>query len=159
MDILQNLYGLRRFVLVGWSFGGAPVFTVGGSDERVVGCATVASQTAETEGIRSLPPRPVLLLHGTGDKTLSPVCSQRLYGSYGGKGNRKIKLFENDDHSLAKNSGEAESMINNFIMTCAGLKVDWTEGTEVLDKKLLKDGDRVKTMEKGGNMSDSEKLE
>ncbi|KAI4172406.1 MAG: hypothetical protein LQ346_008604, partial [Caloplaca aetnensis] len=50
MNYLENTHSVTRFVLVGWSFGGAPVFTVGGSDPRVVGCATVASQTAETEG-------------------------------------------------------------------------------------------------------------
>lgn len=48
MNYLQNGYAVSRFVLVGWSYGGAPVFTAGGQDDRVVGCATVASQTAET---------------------------------------------------------------------------------------------------------------
>ena len=62
MDYLEQHHGVKRFVLVGRSFGGAPVFTVGGADRRVVGCATVASQTAETDGIRNLAPTPVLLL-------------------------------------------------------------------------------------------------
>ncbi|KAL8895491.1 MAG: hypothetical protein Q9207_008149, partial [Kuettlingeria erythrocarpa] len=79
MNYLSKTHSVTRFVLVGWSFGGAPVFTVGGSDPRVVGCATVASQTAETEGVRRLPPRPVLLMHGTEDQTLDPWCSRSLY--------------------------------------------------------------------------------
>lgn len=29
MDFLSNTHGLNRFVLVGWSFGGAPVFSLG----------------------------------------------------------------------------------------------------------------------------------
>lgn len=40
MKYLEAGYGISRFVLVGWSFGGAPVYTLGGCDERVVGCAT-----------------------------------------------------------------------------------------------------------------------
>ena len=59
MNYLQNGYAVSRFVLVGWSYGGAPVFTAGGQDDRVVGCATVASQTAETVCNSSLLP----LLH------------------------------------------------------------------------------------------------
>ena len=51
MKYLETGYGLSRFVLVDWSFGGAPVYTLGGCDETVVGCATIASQAAETDGI------------------------------------------------------------------------------------------------------------
>ncbi|KAL8644270.1 MAG: hypothetical protein Q9210_007337, partial [Variospora velana] len=79
MNYLENTHSVSRFVLVGWSFGGAPVFTVGGSDPRVVGCATVASQTAETEGVRRLAPKPLLLMHGTADRTLDAWCSRSLY--------------------------------------------------------------------------------
>lgn len=45
--------------------------------------ATVASQTAETEKIRTLTPRLVLLSHGTGDRTLSHRCSKNLFQRYG----------------------------------------------------------------------------
>ncbi|KAL8884618.1 MAG: hypothetical protein Q9215_007383, partial [Flavoplaca cf. flavocitrina] len=79
MDYLEREHAISRFVLIGWSFGGAPVFTVAGEDERVVGCATVASQTAGTEGIERLAPRPVMLLHGRSDQTLGWWCSESLY--------------------------------------------------------------------------------
>ena len=80
MDYLQNRYAVSRFVLGGWSYGGAPVFTVGEQDSRATDCATVASQTAETDGIIEVAKKqkPTLLLHGTGDRTLSPSCSERL---------------------------------------------------------------------------------
>jgi len=121
MKQLEESYQIERFVLVGWSFGGAPVFTIGGQDKRVVGCATVASQTAETEGIRSLAPKPLLLLHGTGDRTLSPSCSERLYSMYGTEGDKELKLFDRDDHALTRNSLEAEQLIGGFVLRCAGL--------------------------------------
>ena len=34
MKYLESGYGISRFVLVGWSFGGAPVFTLGGNDRE-----------------------------------------------------------------------------------------------------------------------------
>ena len=157
MDELEGSYGIKSFVLVGWSFGGAPVFTVGGSDKRIVGCATVASQTAETEGIRTLSPKPLLLLHGTGDRTLSKSCSESLYERYGSKGDRYLHLFPNDDHALTRNSLEAEQLIGGFILKCAGIKAVGAD-EEVLAKKLVKDDEKVELMEKGGDLRRNESV-
>ena len=158
MDYLQNEYSVSRFVLTGWSFGGAPVFTVGGKDARVVGCATVASQTAETDGINGLSPRPLLLLHGTGDRTLSPSCSERLFRMYGTKGNRELKLFEGDDHALTQNSLKAEEMLCNFIMKCAGVEIGDGE-SKIVKENLIGDGNRVELMKQGGDLKGEESIE
>ena len=157
---IRDRYGVSKFVLVGWSFGGAPVFTVSGRDSRVVGCATIASQTAETEGIRAVGRRgvPVLLLHGTGDRTLSPQCSERLYDMYGSKGRRKVHYFEGDDHALTKSSVEAEKMLCEFIAGVAGSKIGDTEG-EMVDKSLVDDRDKVEVMKKGGDLKGAESIE
>ncbi len=159
MDFLSNDYGLNRFVLVGWSFGGAPVFSLGGEDKRVVGCATVASQTAETNGIRRLAPRPVLLLHGTSDTTLNYSCSERLYDMYGGDGHREIKLFNGDNHALSHNAMAAEKLLLGFIAKCAGLRVDQSDNKDVVGRKLIDDGERVELMKKGGDLRGPEKIE
>lgn len=159
MDYLEKGFQTSRFVLVGWSFGGAPVFTVGGNDQRVVGCATVASQTAETDGVRSLAPRPLLLLHGTADRTLSSACSQRLYDMYGRKGNRRIHLFEGDDHALTRNSLKAEEMLCDFIMSCAGLSLGDAERKDVVGKKLVPEDNKVVIMERGGDLQAPESTE
>ncbi|KAK8210318.1 hypothetical protein M8818_003486 [Zalaria obscura] len=161
MDYLQEGYAVRRFVLVGWSFGGAPVFTVGGQDERVVGCATVASQTAETEGIRQVGRRqvPLLLLHGTGDRTLSPTCSQRLYDSYGNRGPRELKLFNGDDHALTRNSAKAEELLCGFITKCAGVKIDEEEQRNVVQKTLVDGKEKIDKMKQGGDLRGSESVE
>ncbi|KAF2277721.1 alpha/beta-hydrolase [Westerdykella ornata] len=160
LNFLQSTHGLDRFVLVGWSFGGAPVFTAAAQDARVVGCATVASQTAETEGIRRVSPRPVLLMHGTGDRTLSPACSERLYAMYGGggKGERVLKLFEGDDHALTRNAGEAEKMLGEFVMRCAGVREERAD-EEVLGERLVEDGERVELMRRGGDLRRGESVE
>ncbi|KAF1829456.1 alpha/beta-hydrolase [Decorospora gaudefroyi] len=157
MKELEDSYSITKFVLVGWSFGGAPVFTVGGQDQRVVGCATVASQTAETEGIRALAPRPLLLLHGTGDRTLSPACSERLYSMYGAKGERALKLFDGDDHALTRNSLEAEQLIGGFILKCAGL--DFQTGADGLAERLVDDDVKTELMVKGGDLRRNESVE
>ncbi|KAK3946701.1 Alpha/Beta hydrolase protein [Pseudoneurospora amorphoporcata] len=159
MKYLQDLYGLDRFVLVGWSFGGAPVFTVGGADQRVVGCATVASQTAETEGIRKLAPRPVLLLHGTGDRTLSHACSERLYAMYGEKGDRQLELFDGDNHALTGNAGMAEAMLCEFIAGCAGVEVDDGLRREVVETELVGEDEREELMRRGGDLRGPERRE
>jgi pimeloyl-ACP methyl ester carboxylesterase len=158
MDELETSYGIKHFVLVGWSFGGAPVFTVGGSDNRVVGCATVASQTAETEGIRTLAPKPLLLLHGTGDRTLDKRCSESLYERYGSKGDRHLHLFPNDDHALTRNSLEAEQLIGGFILKCAGIKGDGGDDS-VLAEKLVEDSEKVDLMKRGGDLRRNESVE
>lgn len=155
---LQDTYGLDRFVLVGWSFGGAPVFTVGGSDDRIVGCATIASQTAETEGIKMIAPTPILLLHGTADSTLRASCSERLHELYGEEGNRRIHLFDGDNHALSQNAKTAESMLLDFIVGCAGLRLDDSEKSAVADRTLVEDGEREELMKRGGDLRPPESL-
>ncbi|KAK4150688.1 Alpha/Beta hydrolase protein [Chaetomidium leptoderma] len=151
MAYLRDMYGLDRFVLIGWSFGGAVVFTAAAEDARVVGCATVASQTADAEGIKRLPPRPVLLLHGSGDNTVPVGCSQRLWHMYG-DGDRMMQVFEGDNHSLGKNAELAEEMLCEFVATCAGVRVGAQERRDVVAAELVEDGERHRLMERGGDL-------
>ncbi|KAL6162798.1 hypothetical protein ACJQWK_11709 [Exserohilum turcicum] len=157
MDELQSCYGIQHFVLVGWSFGGASVFSVAGSDTRVVGCATVASQTAETDAIALLAPRPLLLLHGTGDRTLSPACSRRLYEGYGVGGSRELRLFQDDDHALTRNSLEAEQCIGAFVLRCAGL--DGQAARDGLTERLVGEGEKIELMRRGGDLRRNKSVE
>ncbi|ETS73675.1 hypothetical protein PFICI_14621 [Pestalotiopsis fici W106-1] len=158
MSCLQETYGLDRFVLIGWSFGSAPVFTIGGSDDRITGCAAMASQSAETDGIRRLAPTPVLLLHGTADTTLSPSCSAALYDMYGEMGNRHIHLFENDDHALSHNASTAEGMLLKFVVGCAGLDISNAELNRITSQVLIEEGERTELMKKGGDLRPPESL-
>ncbi|KAF2136161.1 uncharacterized protein K452DRAFT_313405 [Aplosporella prunicola CBS 121167] len=157
MSLLEADYGLDRVVLVGWSFEGAPVFTVGGNNSRVVGCATVASQTAETEGIRRLAPRPILLLHRTGDRCLSYSCSERLHAMYGSKGDRRIHLFDGDDHALTRNAFEAELELCSFVMRCAGVNIQDGE-KDIVGKQLISKEERINKMVKGGDLKGEERI-
>lgn len=123
MDYLAGEFSSKHFVLVGWSFGGSPCFTVAAHEPvRVVGVATVASQTARTEGVTMLSPRPLLLMHGTGDTCLSPQCSQNLFESYGHGGKKELKLFDGDDHGLSRNAVHVEKMIFDFVARTLGFE-------------------------------------
>ncbi|KAJ9604642.1 hypothetical protein H2200_010756 [Cladophialophora chaetospira] len=154
MDFLEKKHSIRKFVLVGWSFGGAPVFTIGGQEkDRVIGCATIASQTAAAGGIKHLAPRPVLLLHGTGDKVLNSYCSQSLYNLYGKNGNRTLKFFEGDDHALTGHPLEAEELLCEFIAKCVGVEISSNEQGKVIGKKLTANEDRIDLMKKGGDLN------
>ncbi|KAI0359545.1 alpha/beta-hydrolase [Trametes cingulata] len=161
MSFLSSRFQSDRFVLVGWSFGGAPCFTVAAREpERVVGVATVASQTAETDGIAKLAPRPVLLLHGTGDTCLSPRCAQNLYRAYGEhpRGQRQIRLFEGDNHGLTKNAVAVEKMIFDFAARCLGLEIS-PQSEEKAARDLVGDGDtRVREMAEGRDLEGGEHL-
>lgn len=157
MDYLRNGFAISRFVLVGWSYGGAPVFTVGAQDERIVGCATIASQTAETDGISQVAMRnvPTLLMHGTADRTLSPNCSESLrdkYLRYKQDGNVQLILFDDDDHALSQNSLKAEELLCEFIMNQAGEEIGENEQSYVLQKPLLGQQEKIEKMRDGGDL-------
>jgi len=161
MDLLSSRYNAHRFILAGWSFGGAPVFTVGGGPRKkeIAGVATVASQTAETSDIKNLAPTPVLLMHGTGDTCLSPRCSSDLFNRYGsGKGKRELKLFEGDDHGLTKNSEEVERLLLEFFVECFGAEMQVGDGgREDMGKNLMGErSERIETMREGHDLENEE---
>lgn len=160
-DYLKEYFNSTKFVVVGWSFGGSPCFAVAAREpERCRGVATVASQTAGTEGIRKLSPRPLLLLHGTNDTCLSPACSETLYNEYGTQGPRQLKLFEGDDHGLSRNAVEAEKLIFMFVARTLGLeKTLDEESAETVGQDLAgSKSERVEEMKAGRDLEGGERL-
>jgi len=168
MDYMTQTHGTETFVLLGWSFGGAPVFSLAGRDERVVGAATVASQTADAiTGARECGRRaiPILLCHGTGDRTLSPRCSTHLHEAWfeGYKGRdetlAKMVMFEGDDHALSRNASRVEEMMAGFVVGCAGGMVG--DGDEkVVGADVLRGKDeRADVMRKGGDLRGKESMD
>ncbi|KAL2834574.1 Alpha/Beta hydrolase protein [Aspergillus pseudoustus] len=161
MDYLEEKFQSTNFVVVGWSFGGSPCFTVAELEpERVVGVATVASQTAQTAGISKLSPRPLLLLHGGGDTCLSPSCSQSLYKQYGTKGDREIKIFEGDNHGLSHNAPEAEGLLLVFAAKTLGLEKELTTASLKIAEQdwVGSERERVAEMEQGHDLEGNESL-
>lgn len=163
IDYLSSQYTTTRVVLVGWSFGGSPCFTVAATDpERVMGVATIASQTAKTDGIQRLRPRPVLLMHGSEDTCLSPSCAEILYDAYGaGPGKRELKIFEGDDHGLTNNAVQVEKMVFDFIAKTLGfdamLDDDYIGQQASRDLAGSKD-ERIAEMKAGHDLEGGERL-
>ncbi|KAI9007133.1 Alpha/Beta hydrolase protein [Gaertneriomyces semiglobifer] len=142
IEWMMKTEGCTNFTLAGWSYGGAPVFTVGAKlKERIKGVATVASQTAETQGIKELAPVPILLMHGTGDTCLSSRCSETLYQMYGDKSNSDLVLFPGDDHGLSKNSAAAENKLFAFFCRVLGVSANNDGGQSLIHG--AKEGRRV----------------
>jgi fermentation-respiration switch protein FrsA (DUF1100 family) len=71
--------GRARVVLVGHSFGGAVVITVGALSPAVIGVAALSSQSAGTELAGEVSPRPLLVAHGEADEVLPVACAQDIY--------------------------------------------------------------------------------
>lgn len=71
--------GRGRVVLVGHSFGGAVVITVGAASDAVVAVAALSSQTRGTEAVAMLSPRSLLVAHGTADEVLPDACGQDIF--------------------------------------------------------------------------------
>ncbi|KAF3391712.1 hypothetical protein F1880_007853 [Penicillium rolfsii] len=160
-DYLHSHFGATRFVIVGWSFGGSPCFTVAAREPtRVAGVATIASQTAKTDGVRALSPRPMLLLHGEEDRILAPSCSKTLFNLYGMHGDREMKLFPGDDHGLTKHAVQVEGKIFGFVVKCLGLSegleydVLWQAGRDLVEGRE----ERVREMEMGRDLEGGERL-
>ena len=81
-------------------------------------------------------------------------CSWSLYESHGRKGNRHLKLFENDDHALTRNALEAEELSCDFIANCVGLGIEKDEQGKVIQKPLVVSGEKVELMKKGRDLED-----
>lgn len=97
--------GVERGVLVGWSFGGAVVISAGAANDRVVGVATVASQTYGAGEVDELSPeKSLLLIHGTADKTLPADLSRYLYGRAGEP--KELVLYPDDGHGIERHRSE-----------------------------------------------------
>lgn len=161
-DYLARQFESAKFVIVGWSFGGSPCFTVAEREpERCCGVATVASQTANTSGVSKLAPRPLLLMHGTADGVLSPACSKSLYHSYGTEGLRDLKLFPGDDHGLSQHAEDVEELLFTFIARTLGFasllkndEVAFQAKQDLVDSRNL----RVNEMEQGHDLEGGERL-
>lgn len=115
-------------MLVGWSFGGTPCFCAAADEPvRIRGVATIASQMAsQGVSVAMLSPRPLLLLHGTEDTVLEPVCSETLFRQYGGSeangGSCELRLLEGGNHGLTDHAPEVEGILLAFVTRVLGFE-------------------------------------
>jgi hypothetical protein len=106
--------GIERVALLGWSFGGAVVIDAGAQSEKVVGVATVASQTYGADAVSELSPKSLLLIHGTADAVLPDRCSRDLYRN--ARQPKELLLYEGDNHGITNHVAEMLSKLHQWSL-------------------------------------------
>jgi dienelactone hydrolase len=152
---LNNRFGVTDIVLACWSFGSAPAFTAASQEDRIRGVVCVAPQNRGTAAVYALSPRPLLLLHGTGDQISSDRCSKQLFEAYGNEpgGDRVLRLFEGDDHGLTDHALEAEEAIFHFVAKVLEREIDGEEAGEAPGAELIGGRrERINLMKQGHDL-------
>lgn len=114
IDYLDMEGKINRIGLIGWSFGGAVVITAAAMDGRVKTVVTVASQSYGTDQVGKIAPRSILLIHGTGDRTLTYQCSVDI--AKRAREPKKIVLFEGADHGISQNNSEMYDLVRGWFL-------------------------------------------
>lgn len=120
VDVLAGLTylqdeGIEKLALVGHSFGGAVVIQAAAQSPVVCTVITVATQSYGTEPVTQLATGcSLLLLHGTGDKVLSPRCSQWVYQL--ALEPKQIILYPDAGHGLDEVADEVYLVVRDWIV-------------------------------------------
>lgn len=110
--------GIDSVGIVGWSFGGPVAISAAAVHENVKAVATVATQSAGTEGAGYLDGKPILLLHGTGDKSLPVSCSRNVYDLANEP--KELRVFESAGHGLEQVRDEMVDALCEFFVKNLG---------------------------------------
>ena len=105
--------GATKVALVGHSFGGAVVICAGASSPNVKAVVPMSSQTFGTELAPKVAPRAMLLIHGTNDDVLSPMCSRQIFAAAGQP--KELKLFPGNGHGLDESRQEILDLLVRWI--------------------------------------------
>ncbi len=112
MDYLEKQYQIKCIGLIGWSFGGAVVIATAAMDKRVRAVATVASQSCGAEDVDKMDAS-ILLLHGTGDRTLPYSCSVDIASR--AHEPKKLVLFPGADHGISQYRDKMFKLIKEWM--------------------------------------------
>lgn len=107
--------GIPRIALIGHSYGGAIVIRAAARSHHVAAACALSTQTmgVEPDEVRSLAPRPLLLIHGGADWRLPPRLSEWVY-SFAGQG-RELHILEDATHSLRQRREDLWVLLVDWI--------------------------------------------
>ena len=119
-DVLAGIewltaHGISRVALIGHSYGGAIVIRAAARSPIVAGTCALSTQTMgiEPTEVRSLAPRPLLLIHGGADWRLAPRLSEWVY-SVAGEG-RELHILDGATHSLRQRREDLWVLLVDWI--------------------------------------------
>lgn len=124
LDVLAGIAylaerGRPRVVLVGHSFGGAVVITVGAASAAVVAVAALSSQLAGTGAADRIAPRPLLVAHGTADEVLPDRCARDIYAR--AREPKRLVLYPGCRHGLDACRDDLDRDLTAWLREVAGL--------------------------------------
>jgi alpha/beta superfamily hydrolase len=105
--------GHTRVALIGHSFGGAVAINAGTLNPIVSTVIALSSQLAGAHVAGDLAPRPLLLVHGTGDEILPHRSSEMIYERAGEP--RELVLFEDADHRFTDRGEELFVLVSEWL--------------------------------------------
>ena len=107
------LEGIARVALIGHSFGGAVVISAAAISDLVAAVVPMSTQTYGTSLADQVAPRPMLLIHGTGDEILPDACSHEVYRRAGQP--KELKLYPGARHGLDEARDEILELLVSWI--------------------------------------------
>jgi pimeloyl-ACP methyl ester carboxylesterase len=105
--------GVEPILLAGHSFGGAVVINAGVLSRAVGGVIAFATQSLGAELVPQLAPRPLLLVHGTKDLVLPPICSKHVFER--AKAPKELKLIEGAGHNFDEARDKLVAFLQDWI--------------------------------------------
>jgi pimeloyl-ACP methyl ester carboxylesterase len=120
LDVLAGLTflqdeGIQSFALIGHSFGGAVVIQAASQAEDVHTVVTLATQSYGADPVPELATRcSILLLHGTADPILTPLCSQHVYQV--ALEPKHLILYPGATHGLNEVAQEVHQVVRDWVV-------------------------------------------
>lgn len=120
LDVLAGITflhdeGIESIALIGHSFGGAVVIQAASQSEDVRTVVTLATQSYGANPVPELATRcSILLLHGTADPILTPLCSQHVYQL--ALEPKHLILYPGATHGLDEVADEVHSCVRNWVI-------------------------------------------
>jgi pimeloyl-ACP methyl ester carboxylesterase len=120
LDVLAGITflhdeGIESIALIGHSFGGAVVIQAGAQAETVHTVVTLATQSYGANVAPDLATRcSLLLLHGTADPVLSPLCSQHIYEL--ALEPKHLVLYPDAGHGLDEVAEEVYRVVRGWVI-------------------------------------------
>lgn len=107
--------GIGAICVTGWSFGGAVAIGAAAQLPEARAVVTLSTQSYGADPARNLPPAcALLLLHGSGDRTLAPACSHFVFDL--AHEPKELILFEGANHGLDQAAGRVYPIVREWIL-------------------------------------------